>query len=181
MNPLIMNKEILKNFGSYTFIVGGLLILLGAVGVLLPTMMSLGTEMLVAWLLIVGGIFWASHTYKYSPKSVKDWLKPAVLFITGGVMLFYPVTGVAGVGLLLAIYLLMDAFSSFTLAQSVYPAKGWGLMAINGVVSALLAAMFLLGWPETSLWLVGIYVAISLIFDGWAMLFIGWSLRKTVV
>jgi len=76
MNPLIINKEILKNFGSYTFVVGGLLILLGTVGVLLPTMMSLGTEMLVAWLLIVGGIFWASHTYKYSPKSVKDWLKP---------------------------------------------------------------------------------------------------------
>jgi len=72
----------------------------------------------------------------------------------------------------------MDAFSSFVLAQSVYPGKGWGWMAINGVVSVLLAALFMIGWPETSYWLVGLYVAISLVFDGWALLFIGWALRK---
>jgi uncharacterized membrane protein HdeD (DUF308 family) len=42
----------------------------------------------------------------------------------------------------------------------------------------LLAALFMIGWPETSYWLVGLYVAISLVFDGWALLFIGWTLRK---
>lgn len=177
MNPLI-DKAVLKSFGGYTFIVGGLLILLGTVGVLLPNIMSLGTDIFVAWLLLIGGAVWASHTYRYNPKNVMDWLKPVVLVITGSAMLFYPAAGVAGVGLLLAVYLLMDAFSSFVLAQSVYPGRGWGWMSINGVISALLAALFMIGWPETSYWLVGLYVAISLVFDGWALLFIGWALRK---
>ena len=177
MNPLI-DKEVLKSFGGYTFVVGGLLILLGTIGILLPNVMSLGTDIFVAWLLLIGGAVWATHTFQYSPASVMDWLKPVVLLIIGGVMLFYPAGGVAGVGLLLAIYLLMDAFSSFVLAQAVYPAKGWGLMSINGVASVLLAALFMAGWPETSFWLVGLFVAISLVFDGWALLFIGWALRK---
>ncbi|MGB8410606.1 MAG: hypothetical protein WCE58_11955, partial [Gallionella sp.] len=29
-------------------------------------------------------------------------------------------------------------------------------------------------WPATSLWLVGLYVGISLLFDGWARVAIGW-------
>jgi len=177
MNPLL-DKEIVRSFGRYTFIVGGLLILLGAGGILLPNIMSLGMNILVAWLLLTGGAVWASHTYQYSPTSVMDWLKPLVLVITGVAMLFYPADGIAGVGLLLAVYLLVDAFSSFMLAQSVYPDKGWGLMSINGVASLFLAILFMIGWPETSYWLVGLYVAISLLFDGWALLFIGWNLRK---
>ena len=178
MSTLLINEKTLDKFGPYTFITGILLIVLGTVGVFLPGVMSLGTEIFIAWLLLIGAIFWAIHTYKYSPKSVMDWLKPALLFVIGGLMVFYPVSGVAGVGLLLAIYLLLDAFGSFAFAQSIHPAKGWGWMTINGATSAVLAALFLIGWPATSLWLVGLYVAISLLFDGWALLFIGWALRK---
>jgi uncharacterized membrane protein HdeD (DUF308 family) len=167
VKTLPINKEVLEKFGSYTFVIGGLLILLGTAGILLPGMMSLGTAIFFAWLLLAGGIFWAIHTYKYSPKNVMDWLKPILLFITGGLMLLYPIGSVEGLGLLLAIYLLIDAFSSFALAQSIHPARGWGWMVFNGATSALLAALFLFGWPVTSLWLVGLYVGISLVFDGW--------------
>ena len=178
MKPLSIDKHDIVKFGSYTFVIGCLLLLLGTVGILLPNMMSLGTVVLVGWLLLTGGVFWAMHTYRYSLTSVMDWLKPALLFITGGMILFNPAVGAAGLGLLLSIYLLMDAFSSFTLAQTIYPGKGWGLMTINGVTSAILAALFIIGWPETSLWLVGLYISISLIFDGWALLFVGWIMHK---
>ena len=178
MKALSINKDILEKFSSFTFLIGGLLIILGTVGILLPGVMSLGTAIFVAWILFTGGIFWAIHTYKNNPKNVMDWLKPILLLITGGLILSYPADSVAGVGLLLAIYLLMDAFGSFAIAQSIHPAKGWGMMAINGVMSVVLAVLFLIGWPATSLWLVGLYVGISLVFDGWALLVIGWTLRK---
>ncbi len=170
----------LRNFGPYSLIIGILLIGLGTLGVFVPGLASLGTVLFFSWLLIFGGILWAIHTYRYDAKSVMNWLKPVLLLSVGGLMLFYPVTGVATLGLLLAIYLLMDAVSSFALAQSVHPEKGWGWMAFNGVISALLAALFLIGWPATSIWLVGLYVSISLIFDGWALASIGWVLRKGV-
>jgi len=159
-----------NKFGSYTFITGILLVILGTVGFFLPGLMSLGAALLVAWLLIIGGIVWAGHTYKYDAKSVMNWIKPVLLLITGGLMLFYPLTGIAAVGLLLAVYLLLDAFSSFALAQAMHPASGRGWMVFNGAASLILALLFLYGWPATSLWLVGLYISISLFFDGAALI-----------
>lgn len=178
MSILPIDKKVLKKFGSFSLITGILLIFLGMAGILLPGMMSLSTAIFVAWLLLIGGGLWAIHTYKYSPKNVMDWLKPTLLLITGGLMLLYPAGGVATVGLLLVIYLLMDAFGSFALAQSLHPSKGWIWMSINGVISIVLAMLFLIGWPVTSLWMVGLYVGINLLFDGWALIAIGLMLQK---
>lgn len=178
MSTLPINQKTLDKFGPYTLITGILLIVLGMVGIVLPGVMSLGTALFIAWLLLAGGAIWAVHTYKHNPTHVMGWLKPALLSITGGLMLFYPASGVAAVGLLLAIYLLLDAYGSFALAQTLHPAKGWGWMMFNGVLSFLMALLFLIGWPSTSLWLVGLYIGISLFFDGWALVAIGWALRK---
>ncbi len=62
--------------------------------------MAFSTAMLIAWLLLTGGVFWAIHTFKHSPTHVMDWLKPALLLITGGLMLSNPAVGVEAVGLL---------------------------------------------------------------------------------
>ncbi len=178
MSPLAIDEKALDKFGPFTLIIGILLIVLGVVGVVLPGVMSLGTVVFVAWLLLTGGILWVVHTYKHSPTHLMHWLKPILLLVTGGLMLFYPLSGVAAVGLLLAIYLLLDAYGSFALAQMIRPARGWGWMSFNGLISLLLALLFLIGWPSTSLWLVGLYVGISLIFNGLALAAIGWALRK---
>ena len=175
---LNIEQSVFKKFGSYTLMVGVLLVVLGFVGIAFPVFISLATSLFVAWLLIIGGIFWAIHIYAYSPRSFTDWLKPALLLVTGGLLLFYPAFGVETVALLMVFYLLLSAFGSFNLARFTYPAKIWGWMAFSGVVSLLLAALFLIGWPTTSLWLVGLYIGISLLFDGWTLVAIGWVIYK---
>ena len=107
-----------------------------------------------------------------------NWFKPALLLVTGGIVLLYPISGIAVLSLLLAFYLILDAIASFTLARTMQPAKGWGWMAFNGFTSALLALLFLIGWPVSTLWLVGIFVGISLLFDGLTLVNIGWMLHK---
>lgn len=170
-------EQLNKRFGRYSIIVGFLLIILGSVGMVLPGLMSLETSIFIASLFLVGGIFWLSHSFKYSLRNWGDWLKPVLLLVTGGFMLFYPLSGIAAVGLLLAVYLLLDAFGSFSLASSLRPARGWGWMMFNGIMSLLLAMLFLIGWPATSMFLVGLYVAISLFFDGVVLVYIGWAQR----
>jgi uncharacterized membrane protein HdeD (DUF308 family) len=171
-------EDLVKKFGKYSLFIGIMLVIIGSTGILLPTLMSLEAAVFIASFMIVGGVFWAMHTYNYARKSVMDWLKPLILILTGGFMMYMPHVGIATLGLLLSFYLFVDAFGSFSLAQDLYPAKGWGWMTFNGVFSILLAVLFLVGWPATSMWLVGIYVAISLIFDGWALIFVGWNLKK---
>jgi uncharacterized membrane protein HdeD (DUF308 family) len=178
MNSPLIDKQVIEKFGPYTLPIGFLLIVLGAVGILLPALMAFSTAIFVGWLLLVGSILWAAHTYRHCRTHVMDWLKPALLFITASLMLFYPIGGVQVVGLLLAVYLLLDALGSFMLAQFVHPAKGWGWMVFNGVISIVLAALFLIGGPTTSLWMVGLYVGINLLFNGTALVAIGWHMRN---
>ncbi|HED33892.1 MAG TPA: hypothetical protein ENJ08_06695 [Gammaproteobacteria bacterium] len=178
MTLMSMNDGILKKFGKYSIFTGFLLMLIGITGAVIPEIMSLETAIFIALFMLMGGLFWAIHTFQYARSSVMDWLKPLVLIAVGGMVLFSPEQGVAALGLFLAFYLMIDAFGSFSIAQAYYPAKGWGWMLINGIMSVLLSILFIFGWPQTSLWLVGLFVAISLFFDGLALVIIGWMAKK---
>ncbi len=173
-----VTRIILPNFGKLSAIAGTLLIVLGAIGIFLPNLVALETTLLVSGLLLVGGIFWLIHSVKYRSKEWTEWLKPALLLVIGGLMAFYPMTGIATIGLLLATYLLIDAYSSFIMAYALRHNKGWFWMAFNGLTSFVLATLFLIGWPASSLWLVGLFISISLLFDGIALFSIYWVQRK---
>jgi len=168
----------MPDFGKYSLVAGILLILLGTIGIILPQIMSLEASIFIASLLVVGGIFWLIHSFQVRTKEWTEWLKPVLLLITGGLMIFYPMTGVATIGLLLAVYLLLDAYGSFMMAYSLKEKKGVFWMVFNGIISLLLAVLFIVGWPASSLFLVGLYISISLIFDGWALVTIYWLQRK---
>jgi uncharacterized membrane protein HdeD (DUF308 family) len=178
LNKLFYDERYPRKFGRYTLLIGILLVVIGLIGIVFPIMLSLAASVLLGWLLLFAAIGWAIHTASYSPRSVMNWFKPALLLLTGGIVLLYPISGIAMLSLLLAFYLILDAIASFTLARTMQPAKGWGWMAFNGFTSALLALLFLIGWPVSTLWLVGIFVGISLLFDGLTLVNIGWILHK---
>jgi uncharacterized membrane protein HdeD (DUF308 family) len=54
---------------------------------------------------------------------------------------------------------------------------GWGWIAASGMVTILTGLVFLLGWPVDSLWLLGLVLAIDLIFQGCALLGLAARLR----
>jgi len=85
-------------------------------------------------------------------------------------MIFYPMQGIAALGLLFAIYFFTDAFAGFGLAFSMKPQKMWWLWLVNAVTSLVLGVIFIVGWPFSSLFMVGLLVGISLLFDGVALL-----------
>ncbi len=173
-----IEKLKLPDFGKYSLIAGILLILLGALGIFIPQFMSLEASMLIASLLLIGGVFWLIHSFQARSKEWTEWLKPVLLLITGGLMIFYPMTGIATIGLLMSFYLLIDAYGSFMMAYSLKHKKGSFWMVFNGIISLLLAFLFIAGWPASSLMLVGLYIAISLFFDGWALVSIYSMQRK---
>jgi len=177
-----LSRQLLQSevsyFGKHTRLIGVLLIILGAVGVIVPPIMSVITAGVVAGLLTAGGLLWAMLTFRAETKGLMDWLKPLLLLATGIIMVVYPQLGIASLTILLTFYLVMDSASSFTYAQKWRPKKGWGWMLTNSLVDLLLAGLFIYGWPKSSILLLGIYVGISLIFDGWALVAIGSDLKE---
>lgn len=162
--------EQLEMFQKNAKTVGFIMMILGVIGALFPVVTSFTTVIFVAWLLLFSGFLTGFYTYKSDRSDWKGWLKSLIFLGVGVYMILSPLGGIATLGLLFSIYFFMDAFSSFTLATSFYPNKGWGIWIINAVLSLIIAVLFVIGWPLTSVVLIGLLVGFSLFFDGLALI-----------
>lgn len=151
------------------------LILVGLIGVILPQVMSITLSLLIAILLILAGIIAGYLTWLNYFRSGLAWLKPFFLISIGLLIALYPLAGAAAFGLLLILYFLLDGFAGISFAFVLRPMRGWIWTLINGIISLVLAVVFLVNWPFSSVWLVGLLVGISLIIDGLALLALVWS------
>jgi len=147
-----INKNLVDNFKKYAKISGTIFILLGLAGIIYPAFMSLTTLAFVSYLMIFAGIMAGWMTWTSNKNDWAGWLKSVLLVMVGLFMLFYPLQGVAAIGLLFAVYFLMDAFAGFGLAFSLKPQKIWWLWLINAITSLVLGILFIWGWPLSSLW-----------------------------
>jgi len=163
----------IKKFRTHSIIAGILLIIIGLIGIFLPTLMSFTVSLFIGWILVFGGLIYGYHVIKSYHKRWLAWLKPFILLLTGILLLIYPISGVAVIGILLAVYFFIDAFAGFSSAFELRHLKGWGWMLFNGLLSLALAFIFLIGWPFSSVWLVGLFVGISLFMDGLVVLVMG--------
>ena len=167
------NKELLQRFSKYSKTIGIIFILLGLGGVFFPQIMSLATAIFYGWLMLFSSVLMAFHTYQTNKKDWLGWLKVAILFIVGVLIAINPLPGVAALGILLATYFFMDAFASVALAFNLKPEKNWWLVLLNGILSLVLGIYLLIGWPFSSIFFVGLFVGISLFFDGVILLSMG--------
>ena len=175
---LDMDEETKKRVSKNFKITGIVLMLLGIGGILFPGIMSLATLFFVAWMMLFGGLMTGYFTWMSDRSDWLGWLKTFILVATALLLIFKPMPGIAAVGLLLAIYFLFDSFGNMALAFTMKPAKGWWLWLLNGIFSLLLAVIFLVGWPFSSLYLVGLFVGISLFIDGIVLITLGSYLKK---
>jgi len=165
-----INKNLIDNFKKHAKMGGTLFILLGAVGILFPVFMSITTVFLVAYLMLFAGVSAGVLTYKSNREDWSGWLKSFVLVLASFFILFYPMQGAAALGLVFSIYFFTDAFAGFSLAFSLRPQKVWLFWLFNSMTSLVLGVLFVIGWPMSSLFLIGILVGISLLLDGVALL-----------
>lgn len=151
------------------------LLLAGIAGILLPQFVSMAVAVFAGWLLILAGIIAFYITWHGFRDRWVVWLKPFVLIAVGLLVLLHPVAGTAALGLMLAVYFLLSGFSSVASAWEFRPRRGWVWLLFNGTLSLVIAVVFIAGWPFTSAWLIGLFIGISLFFDGLSLLMLGLS------
>ena len=175
------NPEKFVMLGKYkkqARIAGIIFIILGLAGAIFPVVTSFATVLFVSWLMLLAGLFAGYFTYITDKSDWSGWLKSIILIGVALYMLLSPLGGIATLGLLFSIYFFMDAFSGFMLSSTIYPNKGWGLWAINAGLSLVMAVIFVVNWPFSSMYLIGLLVGFSLFFDGIALLIAGNALEE---
>ncbi len=174
------DSSLLAKFSKNSIIAGIIMLILGVLAIIYPFAGSIFTVVFIAWLMVFGGFVAAFATAKTDPKDWLGWLKAFILVLTGLLMIFKPAVGIQALGLVMAIYFLLDTFAGFAMGALMRPARGWWLWTLNGLFSLILAVIFLASWVNVAqtAWLIGIFVGISLLFDGLVLLFMGSELKK---
>lgn len=118
--------------------------------------------------------------------NVKDWGKFALwmllglLYVAAGVICWLnPLMAATTLTLLLGIALMVGGIVRGYLAWNVREAgKPWGWVAASAVITLLLGLIIIAKWPYSSLYTLGVFLGIDLIFIGSGWLTIGLALKK---
>ena len=173
-----LDDEAINKIKKYAKISGVLFIIIGLAGIIFPQLLSITTELLISYLMLFAGVSSAWFTWVSNRKDWTAWLKSFILIGVSTWMILNPMHGIAVLGLVFSFYFFTDAFAGFGIALSLRPDKVWRIWLLNATTSLLMGVLFIWGWPFSSLYVIGLFVGISLLFDGIALLMGGILLDK---
>ncbi|HEY1379350.1 MAG TPA: HdeD family acid-resistance protein [Gemmataceae bacterium] len=130
------------------------------------------------WLLLFAGITEVVHAVMV--RNMRGFalhlLAAALYLIVGLFMLEDPVRAATVLTLLIAAAFFVGGILRVIFSVAVrFPAWSWVLF--NGVVDLVLGVLILNGWPESSLWVIGLFVGIDLLLHGWSWVILSLTAR----
>lgn len=160
-------------------LLGLLLIVSGSIAISYAFLASVAVITLFGFLLVLGGIaqvvaaFWIG---RWSGFAIS--LLAGILYIVvGGLTVARPVEGLEALTLLIGAFLLVGGIFRSVAAMTLR-LHHWGWLLLNGLITVLLGLMILADWPESSLWVIGLFVGIDMLFNGWAWVMLSLGLRS---
>jgi len=176
---LEMFGELKKNWG-WLLAFGILSVILGTIGLGMTFGLTLASVLFFGVLLIVGGVFQVFDAFKCKGWKSTLWhVLIALLYVAAGILMVVdPVLASATFTLVLAWILIAVGVMRGVMAFQLKPAAGWFWTLLSGIVSIVLGGMILAEWPASGLWVIGLFVAIELIFNGWSYVFVALAARR---
>jgi len=107
------------------------------------------------------------------------WFLLGLLYVFAGfICLQNPFGAAAILTLLLGFSLIFGGLVRIFLATRVRQGTPWGWIAFSGLISVLLGLMIVVKWPTTAFFVLGLFLAIDLIFMGWSWIATGLALKR---
>src|SRR6516165_4032049 len=168
----------LRNQWWCFLLLGIAMVVLGTFCIIDPLVPTLASVIVLGFVLIAAGItqiissFWAG---KWSGMLIHILI--GVLYIVVGYMIVdAPVINMVLITKFIAIFLIVSgAFRIVSALVVRFP--DWGWVLLNGGVTLLLGIIINRQLPEAALWVIGLFVGIELVFNGWAWVMLALDLR----
>lgn len=157
---------------------GILLVILGTIGLFQPITYTLATTILFgALLLLSGGAGIATAFGLAGWKGKLATILLALLYlVAGALMLLHPVMGALSLTVLVAAFLIASGLIKIWMGIAHREQSAWGWVVASGVLSLLLGLLISAQFPGSGLWVLGLFLAIELIFDGWGLVMLAFAL-----
>jgi uncharacterized membrane protein HdeD (DUF308 family) len=179
-NSLVTHElHSLRNQWWCFLLLGIALVVLGSICIIEPLVPSLASVVVLGFLLMAAGIaqivsaFWAG---KWS--GMLFHMLIGVLYAVVGYMIVdAPVINMVMITKFIAIFLIVSGVFRIVSAM-VVRFHDWGWVVLNGGVTLLLGIMINRQLPEAALWVVGMFVGIEMLLNGWAWVMLALGLRS---
>lgn len=173
-------KEKLGMKWGWFVAIGVMLILLGLLALGNQFIATVFTIYYLGALMVIAGVFQIIHAFQVRGVGLSlYWVGAGLLYTVAGIFAFAnPVLASSVLTLLLAFALL--ASGVIRLWQG-FKARGYnigsGWIMFSGVLSLLLGILIAAEWPISSLWIIGLFLGIDLLFQGWGYISFGYGIK----
>jgi uncharacterized membrane protein HdeD (DUF308 family) len=156
-------------------------ILLGGIALSALTITTLVSVLFLGFLLLANGIVEGIHAFKADKaKELFFHLLTAVLYVVvGALFVMNPAVSAASVALLLTAFFIVGGIFLIIWA-SVIRFRNWGWVVLNGAVTLLLGFIVWADWPISGLWVIGLFVGIEMVINGWSRVMFALAMRDEV-
>lgn len=163
-----------KNWGWLLFI-GISMVIFGFIGLSMSLALTITSLVVFGCLMLFGGVLQLYDAFKAEGWKSKLWyILIALMYIaTGIVMIKFPGASAVWITLFIGASLLTTGLLRIIMGiQMRDVVKGWGWTVFSGLMSILLGLMILAEWPISGLWVIGLFIAVELIMQGFSMIHI---------
>jgi len=176
-----LNHELhpLRNQWWCFLLLGIALVVIGSMCIAEPFVMSVGGVIILGFLLIAAGIvqivssFWAG---KWSG-TLLHMLIGVLYGVVGYMIIDDPGLSMVVLTKFIAIFLIVDGV--FRIVSALFVRfQDWGWVLLNGGVTLLLGVIISRQMPEAALWVIGLFIGIEMIFNGWAWIMLAMGLKR---
>ena len=177
-NVLSTEMACLRKSGFWLLILGALLIVVGLVAISSSFIATLATVVMVGTLLMIGGAVEIVDAFLG-----RGWrgfwmhLLAGIMYLVLGFLLVQrPLAAAAFFTLMLAAAFFVGGLFRIIVALSER-FYGWGWVLLNGVITLILGILIWREWPEAAFWVIGLFVGIDMLFDGWSLVITALTIR----
>jgi uncharacterized membrane protein HdeD (DUF308 family) len=101
--------------------------------------------------------------------------------IAGLLTLFNPLAGTLSLTAILGALFIAEGVYAIIMAFQVRPGgQYFWLILLDGIVTLILGILVLNQFPESAIWLIGLYVGISILFSGVSLLVVALTARRNL-
>lgn len=153
---------------AWFFVWGIILIVLGFIAIASSVLTTLISVLLLGWILVFSGVFDVIHglTRRRWHGFFLNLLAGLLYAVVGFLMVSNPALAAATFTLLIAMLLVVAGTFRLIIGFSMpFNHRGW--LILNGMIAILLGLSIWRSWPISGLWVIGLFIGIDLIVDGW--------------
>lgn len=166
-DPEVRDRE--RTGGSgIDIVIGVLLVILGLIAIARPIYATIASTLVFGWLFVFAGITQIVYAFGSRGAGQLVWkLLLGVLYLGAGIVVLSNVfSGAIALTLILGITIFVQGALQVILAFGIRPARNWGWVLFSGILGIILGILIWSEWPFNAAWLLGLWVGISLLFNG---------------